>query len=147
MKINYKKSTIFISFCFVALALCNVSNAQMSDKVLVVVNDDVITQSEFDFRIASINAEFAQTGQTLPDDVSKQLLDSMISERLQIQEAERRGINITDLEVDQAVARFAQQQGQTVAELEQSLGNVGQAVNRFKQTVRDSLTILSLIHI
>lgn len=115
--------------------------AQLSDKVLVIVNDDVITQSEFDFRLASVVSDAIQSGQELPDDTNKQLLDSMISDRLQIQEAELRELVVSDQDVDEAIARFATQQGQTVAELESSLGNIGQAILRFRETVRDSLTI------
>ena len=118
--------------------------AQVTDKVLVIVNDDVITQSEFDFRLASVNAEFAQTGQTLPENVGEQLLESMIDDRIQIQEADRRGLEVSEEEVDQAIARFAEQQGQTVEQFEQSLGNVGQAVSRFRKTVRESLIISRL---
>ena len=69
-----------------AMSLVTVNAQQFTDKVLVIVNDDVITQSEFDFRLASVQAEFAQTGQVLPDDVYKQLLDSMINDRLQLQD-------------------------------------------------------------
>lgn len=116
----------------------------MSDKVLVIVNDDVITQSEFDFRLASVNAELVQTGQALPEDFIKQLMDSMINDRLQIQEAERRGIEVSEAQVDEAVARFAEQQGQTLDEFKQSLGNVEQALQGFRQTVKDSL-IISLL--
>jgi len=82
-------------------------HAQVTDKVLVIVNDDVITQSEFDFRLASLHAEFAQTDRTLPDNVEKQLIDSMINDRIQLQEAERRGIDVSEVQVDEAVERFA----------------------------------------
>jgi len=151
MKLNLKNiinhySTFLASLSKLAVVsgsilMASHSYAQVTDKVLVIVNDDVITQSELDFRLASVNAEFAQTERSLPDDIEKQLLDSMINDRIQIQEAERRGIDVSDQELDEAVTRFAQQQGQTVQELEQSLGNVGQVVDRFRQTVKDSLII------
>ena len=124
-----------------AMSLATVNAQQFTDKVLVIVNDDVITQSEFDFRLASVQAEFAQTGQVLPDDVYKQLLDSMINDRLQLQEAERRSIDVSEQDVDDAVVRFAQQQGQTMAQFEESLGNSSQVIARFRQSVRESLVI------
>ena len=115
--------------------------AQVSDHVLVIVNDDVITQSEFDFTMARVRSDAAKANQVLPEDVNKQLLDSMINDRLQLQEAERRSLVVTDEEVEESIAKFAEQQGQTVAELEKSLGNSGQALALFKKSVRESLTI------
>ena len=148
MKLNFKKTlnrySASLAILLGSVLMTSHLHAQVADKVLVIVNDDVITQSEFDFRLTSVNAEYAQTDRVLPDDIEKQLLDSMINDRIQIQEAERRGIDVTEIQVDEAVARFAQQQGQTVEQLEQSLGNVGQVIDRFRQTVKDSLVISRL---
>lgn len=149
MKLNFKKTLNRYSISLVVIIssvlITNDLQAQVTDKVFVIVNDDVITESEFDFRLASINAEFAQTGKTLPDDVDKQLVDSMINDRIQVQEAERRGLEVSEQQLDEAVARFAQQQGQTVEQLKQSLGNNDQVVDRFRQTIKESLIITSLI--
>ena len=89
MKHNLRKrlvgSTVLaMSLLFTAVDL----SAQVYDRVLVIVNDDVITQSEFDFSIAKVCSDAANAGQALPEDVNKQLLDSMINDRLQLQEAE-----------------------------------------------------------
>ena len=148
MKLNLKKTlnrySVTLSVMVSSMLMVSDLQAQVTDKVLVIVNDDVITQSELDFRLTSLRAEFAQTERTLPDNVEKQLLDSMINDRIQIQEADRRGLEVTDQELDEAVARFAQQQGQTVEQLEQSLGGVDQVVERFRQTVKESLIISRL---
>ena len=144
MKHNLRKrlvgSTVLaMSLLFTAVDL----SAQVNDRVLVIVNDDVITQSEFDFSIAKVRSDAANAGQALPEDVNKQLLDSMINDRLQLQEAERRSIEVGEDEIDDAIARFAEQQGLTVEQLEQSIGNSGQAIELFRKSVKE----LSLIHI
>ena len=142
MKHNLRKrlvgSTVLaMSLLFTAVDL----SAQVNDRVLVIVNDDVITQSEFDFSIAKVRSDAANAGQALPEDVNKQLLDSMINDRLQLQEAERRSIEVGEDEIDDAIARFAEQQGLTVVQLEQSIGNSGQAIELFRKSVKESLTI------
>ena len=142
MKHNLRKrlvgSTVLaMSLLFTAVDL----SAQVNDRVLVIVNDDVITQSEFDFSIAKVRSDAANAGQALPEDVNKQLLDSMINDRLQLQEAERRNIEVGEDEIDAAIARFAEQQGLTVAQLEQSIGSSGQAIELFRKSVKESLTI------
>ncbi len=74
----------------------DMAHAEYSDKVLVIVNEDVITQSEFDFRLQSVMADLQRNGTKKPEGIEKQLLDGMVSDRLQIQEAERRGITVSD---------------------------------------------------
>ena len=134
-----KKFTSLALSMFMATGVMNAS-AQINDKVLVIVNDDVITQSEFDFRLNSVTADANKAGQQLPDDVNKQLLDSMINDRLQLQEALRREIVADEEAVDASIAEFAAQQNLTVPELERSFGSE-QDVGIFRQTVRESLTI------
>jgi len=110
------------------------------DRVLVIVNEDVITQSEFDYRLQTVAQEFNETNQA-PPDLKKQILDGMVSDRLQVQEANRRGIEIGDEELAQAIQRFAAQQNVTSEQLQASLEAQGQPFGKFQESVRDSLTI------
>jgi len=110
------------------------------DRVLVIVNEDVITQSEFDYRLKTIEQDIKDAGQR-PPNLNKQILDSMVSERLQVQEANRRGIEVGNQELSQAIGRFAAQQNATVAQLQASFEAQGQPFEKFTESVRDTLTI------
>ncbi len=127
-----------------ALAVGVSATAQQStafmDRVLVIVNEDVITQSEFDYRLQTVAQEFNEANQA-PPDLKKQILDGMVSDRLQVQEANRRGIEIGDEELAQAIQRFAAQQNVTSEQLQASLEAQGQPFGKFRESVRDSLTI------
>ena len=74
------------------LAAAVLTTAAYEDKVLVIVNEDVITQSEFDARKRAVLAELNQPQSALPEDFDENLLDGMISDRLQLQEADRRDL-------------------------------------------------------
>ena len=120
----------------------NVSAQQgVVDRVLVIVNDDVITQSEFTYRKNGIVNDMLAAGGQIPNDIDEQLLETMVSERMQVQEAKRRGIDISDGELDQAMQRFAAQQNITVAQLRQQITTTGQPYSAFRQSVKDTLTI------
>jgi len=136
----YSQVIVFILFYF------NFATASLaySDRVLVIINEDVITQSEFSHRLQAVEQEIAQSGKSAPPGLKKQLLESMVSDRLQIQEANRRGIRISDQELNQAIQRFAQQQNVTTQDLVANLVRSGQSLERFQKTVRDSLTISRL---
>jgi len=119
--------------------------ADMVDRVLVIVNEDVITQSEFDYRLVTLKAEMEREGgANLPADLERQLLEGMISDRLQLQEADRRGITIGDQELQASLQRFAAAQDLDMFQLQQRIESQGQSFSRFSESVRESLTISRL---
>lgn len=119
-----------------------VSNVHaFDDRVLAIVNEDVITQSEFDYRISSVLQEIKANSRSVPPNLAKQLLDTMISDRVQVQEANRRGITIADQEVQATMQRFAAQQNATLDQLKKQLIEQGQPYKMFEESVRDSMTI------
>ncbi len=132
-----------------ATMLCVVVSASVlaqstfMDRVLVIINEDVITQSEFDYRMNTISREFTAENPA-PPDLPKQLLEGMISDRLQVQEANRRGIEIGEQELNAAIGRFASQQNASIAQLQASLEAEGQPFAKFRESVRDTLTISRL---
>jgi len=124
-----------------ALSVASTGARAFNDRVLAIVNEDVITQSEFDYRINSILQELQVKSQPVPADLPKQLLDTMISDRVQIQEANRRGIKISDQDLTETMQRFASQQNASLEQLENQLKQDGQPFKMFKESVRDSMTI------
>ena len=114
---------------------------EMMDRVLVIVNEDVITQSEFNYRYESLLADLTRENRQLPPNIKKQVLESMVSDLMQVQEAERRGITISDAELNQAIERFANQQNINTAQLKKTLAENGQPFSMFRESVRDSLAI------
>ena len=112
-----------------------------TDRVLVIVNEDVVTQSEFDYRIRTLLQDLRTASKPIPPNLPKQLLDTIVNERLQVQEANRRGIEISDAQLEEAIERFAGQQNISVDQLRQSIAESGQPFKLFQESVRDSLTI------
>lgn len=138
---------IKIKYFLVSLVFLHAFSAQAdsySDKVMVIVNEDIITESEFNYRLQSVLADIERNGTVKPEGLEKQLLDGMVSDRLQIQEAKRRGINVNDQELSSAMRRFAAQQKLTYEQFAQNLVSSGQSLDRFAETVRESLTISRL---
>src|SRR3954453_16282058 len=74
------------------------------DRIVAVVNDDVITESELTNRLAETRQQLTLEKIKLPTDevLRRQLLEHMVMERIQLQLADRAGIRVTDAEVDQA---------------------------------------------
>ena len=82
------------------------------DRVAVIVDEDVIMQSEIDERLLTIKAQIAaQPGAKAPLDevLQEQITERLIVESLQLQTADRAGIRISDDELNQALASIAYQ--------------------------------------
>ncbi|GIX31564.1 MAG: chaperone SurA [Porticoccaceae bacterium] len=87
--------------------------AQLLDRIVAVVDDDVVMASELEERLATIEARIRQSGAEPPprEVLAPQVLERLILERIQLAMAVRAGIRISDAELDQALAEVARSQG------------------------------------
>jgi peptidyl-prolyl cis-trans isomerase SurA len=87
------------------------------DRVLVVVNDDAITESELAARIAAVKRQLAARRIKLPPEnvLRQQVMDSMIMERIELDKAKKLGIQVTDAQLDDAIDNLAQRNHMSVA--------------------------------
>lgn len=113
------------------------------DKVIAVVDEDVILRSELDRAVGNILQQYAgRTEQMPPRDVlEKQVLDRIILIRLQAQRAQETGIRVNEGEVDAAIANVAQQNSMSLEQLRASLERDGFSYNEFRGTMRDELLL------
>mgnify|MGYP001216123184 CR=1 FL=1 len=116
------------------------------DRIVAVVDEDVILQSDLDRATESILKQYRSRGGELPpeDVVRKQVLERLITQRLQIARADATGIVIADTEVDTAVQRIAAQNGIDAAQLRQSLLRDGFSFEEFRTTLREELLVQRL---
>ncbi|HVF33736.1 MAG TPA: peptidylprolyl isomerase [Candidatus Saccharimonadia bacterium] len=114
---------------------------QALDKVVAVVEEEVILQSELDRAVAAILQQFADRSAELParDVLERQMLERMIQQKLQVQRAESTGIRVSDAELDQAVQRLSQQNGATLDQMRASLERDGYSWEEFRKTMKDEL--------
>ncbi|MBI3779180.1 MAG: peptidylprolyl isomerase [Gammaproteobacteria bacterium] len=117
------------------------------DRILVVVNDDVITETELADRLAQTKKQLAaEKIKTPPDDIlRKQLLDRMVLERLQLQLAAQTGIRVSEADVDQAIESIARRNKLGVEEFRKALERSGMDVTAHRAQTRDQLIIQQLL--
>jgi len=113
------------------------------DRIVAVVDDNVILKSELDRAELNIRQQYAgHTAQLPPEDVlQKQVLERLILARLQIARAADSGIKVSDAELDQGVERMAAQNKMTLAQMQQQLAADGMSYAEFRKSVRDEITI------
>jgi peptidyl-prolyl cis-trans isomerase SurA len=111
------------------------------DRVVAVVNKDVITLRELERRAQAVAQQLRRQGAELPpqDVLLRQLLERMILDRAQMQLAREYGLRVDDQQVDRAVMNIAQENGLSVAQLRDQLAASGQSFSYFREEVRGEI--------
>lgn len=129
----------------VTLLTCTIAVAKPVelDNVAVVVNNGVILQSDIDNAIARIKANASQNNKTLPKTavLHDQVVDKLIMEKLQEQEADRIGVKIDDSRLDAAIANIAERKSLTKAQLIASVKKEGISYADFRAEIRKEMKI------
>jgi peptidyl-prolyl cis-trans isomerase SurA len=112
------------------------------DSVVAVVNDDVITRYELDDRQGEVVRQLQKQGTPLPASglLERQLLERMITDLLQMQYAKENGVRVDDTQLDQAIARIAQQNNfPSLAEFRAKLETEGADFKKFREEIRGEI--------
>ena len=122
------------------------SNAVSLDRVVAIVDKDVVLQSELDDRKSTILERLKGQYQQLPpeDVLNKQILEQLIIERIELAMAERYEIKVDEAEIDQAIGRVLQKNQITLAQLEADLKTQGLNLEGLRKQMRNELTISHL---
>jgi peptidyl-prolyl cis-trans isomerase SurA len=116
------------------------------DRIVAVVNDQVITRGDLDERVRVAALHLKQQGAPLPPQAAleRQVLDHMITDRAQLQLAKETGLRVDDAELDRAVERIAQENKLTPAQLRAVLEKDGIPYSRFREDIRSRIIVTRL---
>ncbi len=125
-----------------AQALAPATSGQI-DRIVAVVDDDVILKSELDRAEMNIKQQYSgQAGQLPPEDVlQKQVLERLVLARLQLARANDSGIKVSDAELDLGIQRMGEQNKMTPEQMRQRVTADGMTYEEFRKSVRDEITI------
>ncbi|BDU36072.1 peptidylprolyl isomerase SurA [Vibrio nigripulchritudo] len=111
------------------------------DKVVVIVNEGVILQSDIDSALKTIRANARAANQALPsaDILKDQVLEKLILDTIQTQQAEKLGVRIDDNRLELAIKEIATNQKKSITQLRQSLSKEGLSYAEFREQVRNEI--------
>ncbi|WP_114654005.1 peptidylprolyl isomerase [Polynucleobacter necessarius] len=109
------------------------------DGVAAVVNTGYVTRKEIDDRIAALQKQ----GSKLPDAATlrKTVLERLIVEKIQFQNAEQEGVAVSNKELDKIIGDIAAKNKLTIAELKVKIAATGSTYDRYRQMLRDDVII------
>lgn len=119
------------------------ADVQPLNRVVAIVDNDVIMQTQLDARVREVQQTIAKRGAEVPpaNVLTQQVLDRLILENIQLQMGERSGIRISDEELNQAMATIAQRNGMTLEQFRDALAKDGLSFNDARDQVSREMII------
>jgi peptidyl-prolyl cis-trans isomerase SurA len=116
---------------------------QPIDRIIAVVNDDIITVSELRLRTRAAEVQLQrQKIQAPPKEVlERQVLERMIVDRAQLQLARETGVRVDDATVNATLGRIAEANNMTVPAMRQKLEAEGISFAQFRDEVRQDILL------
>ncbi len=139
-----------ILFIIVFLIPINAQSGRLLDRVVAVVNDEVITLSELNQEAApflkQVRERVPQARQANQENqVRQEVLEKMIDQELIRQAAAREHISVNDEEIDATLARIAASNDTTVEEIKRQLEDSGASLENYRENIRMQILRSKLI--
>ena len=123
------------------------ASAKVIDSIYVVVNDEVITKREVDLRMAEIVQRLRAQNAQMPaeEDLRRQVVEAMITERAQLQLAKEMGVRVDDTTLDRAIGRIAESQKMSVQDMRNQMEKEGMTFGQFREQIRNEIMMQRLV--
>lgn len=120
--------------------------ARAADGIVAIVNDGVILRSELERQIQQITAEMASRGTTPPprSTLIPQLVNRQIQQMIQLQIADRTGIEIGDEALNLTLENIAQRNQMSLDDLRRAVDEDGLDFETFREDIRTEMIITHL---
>jgi peptidyl-prolyl cis-trans isomerase SurA len=116
------------------------------DRVVAIVDDNIVLQSELEQRTANVYLQIQQSGTEPPsaEIVKKQVLERLILERLQLNIGDKVGVRIADQEIDQTIARIATSKNISVEDYIAQIHASGKTMAKIRQEIANEMIIMQV---
>jgi peptidyl-prolyl cis-trans isomerase SurA len=121
-------------------------HAETVDRIVAVVEDDVILESELQREEATIRARMTESKAQLPPEtvLRKQVLEKMIIDKLQQQLAARAGVTVSEEMLNSSAADIAQRNNMSLEQFREELEKSGISYQSFLDNMRNEIVINQL---
>jgi peptidyl-prolyl cis-trans isomerase SurA len=116
------------------------------DRIIAVVDQDVVMRSELDSQIRRVREQLRQQGAALPPTsvLERQIMDRIILQKIQIQKAAEVGVEVPDERLEAAIQDIAGKNKLNIDQFKEILQSDGYQFSEFREQIRDEIMIASL---
>jgi peptidyl-prolyl cis-trans isomerase SurA len=152
MEIGWKNWLISVWLCLLAGGFLTLSpsRAEVVDRIIAYVNDDIITLSELNERTNAFVAArrqnpFLREEEQSLEKIRRDMLDYLINQRLAAQEVARLKISVSEEDVDEAIDRIMEENRLTQETLEAELRKDGRTLADLREQIKKSMEEKKLV--
>lgn len=134
---------ILFALFIALLSLTAHAQTQTLDRIVAIVDDDIIMESELLERAATIRIRMREQNTPLPpqDALVQQVLERMIVESIELQMAERAGIRVDDNRVNETLENIARQNNMTTEQFRRTVVDEGISWRNLRDQIRRELVV------
>jgi len=139
-----QKNIVIVLTLFCSLLITSVVvYAETIDRIVAVVEEDVILEGELEREVSTIRARMTESKAQLPPEsvLRKQVLEKMIIDKLQRQLAEKAGVSVSEEMLNSSAADIAQRNNMSLEQFRTELENSGIPYNIFLDNMRNEIVI------
>lgn len=116
------------------------------DRIIAVVNEDVIMQSELEAKIRTVREQIKQQGAQVPPTsvLEHQVLERLVQNRVQLQLAARSGIRVDDEFLNRTISNIAANNNVSLTQFKEILEQDGYSYETFRENMRTEITLTQL---
>ena len=116
------------------------------NKIVAIVNSDIITQNELELRMAILQRILPADSLTTSSTIRQQALDNLIDNSLQLQLAQRSGIQVSDADLESIIANIAYKNQVTIATMKKTLQTQeGISFAEYREQLREQILINKVV--
>lgn len=132
--------------CLFPSLLAAQESAIVLDSIVAIVEEDIVTSRELENRINLIRSDFKKANRQLPEEsrLREQVLEVLVNSSLLLQEANRRGIRVSDSQLNQTMQNIAKQNKMRLSDYRLSLISEGLDYEKFRESVRTDIAVSTL---
>jgi len=125
------------------LSLKTEAAPELLDSVSVIVDQGVVLESQITELVTVVKRNAMLNDQTLPSDrvLRTQAIEKLILDNLQMQMADRMGIQISDPQLEQTIANIAQGENMNIAQFREKVAQEGVTYNTYREDIRKELIL------
>lgn len=118
-------------------------SAKALDKIVAIVNDDVIMQSELDQKLDLFQKQIEHSNAKMPSQsvLRQKVLDSIIDMNLQLQIAKKAGLDVPKEELDKEVSGIAKRNNMTLTTFQEALAHDNINYADFQKQIHDQILV------
>jgi len=116
------------------------------DRIVAVVNDGVILQSQMDSKVDLVAGQLRDQNTALPprEVLESQVLEQLITQEVQLQRASRLGVRVPDGMLNSTLQRVAQRNGISLSDLPRAMASQGIDYRQYREDMRNEMILDSL---